>query len=92
MRITLDAYMLPEPSDFHDRIAVLLDFPSYYGRNLDALIDLLSERTEPLELVVTNAGDWFYEDSPFYPLLEALFDYAKDEESFRFVLRSGDEE
>lgn len=32
-----------EPSGMHDALAQLLDFPGYYGRNLDALNDCLSD-------------------------------------------------
>jgi len=38
----------------HDHLAEQLAFPDYYGRNLDALYDLLSERTGPTRLVVRH--------------------------------------
>lgn len=39
--------------DFHERMRVAFDFPEWYGKNLDALWDLLSE---PLSANVTVIG------------------------------------
>lgn len=39
--------------DFHERVRVAFDFPEWYGKNLDALWDLLSE---PLSANVTIIG------------------------------------
>lgn len=39
--------------DFHERVRVAFDFPEWYGKNLDALWDLLSE---PLSANVTVIG------------------------------------
>lgn len=36
----------------HQYIAQMLDFPSYYGNNLDALYDLLSMLTEETKIVL----------------------------------------
>lgn len=39
--------------DFHERVRIAFDFPEWYGKNLDALWDLLSE---PLSANVTVIG------------------------------------
>ena len=39
---------------FHARIARLLDFPDYYGKNLDALYDCLTDLPEGTELVIRH--------------------------------------
>lgn len=39
----MDAADWREPSGMHQALARLLDFPGYYGRNLDALNDCLSD-------------------------------------------------
>lgn len=41
--------------DFYTRVAAALDFPAYFGRNLDALWDCLTDLTEPTALVL---ADW----------------------------------
>ena len=50
----------------HTSIASQLDFPQYYGRNLDALYDLLSTVSEPTCIVIDddktlsdNLGDYY---------------------------------
>ena len=39
----------------HAHIARRLSFPSYYGKNLDALHDLLTERAEYTEIVIKGS-------------------------------------
>ena len=42
--IVIDFSHYADIDAFHDDIAEKLDFPDYYGRNLDALHDLVSEQ------------------------------------------------
>ncbi len=44
--ITADLTNWSTESDLHDEMASKLDFPAYYGRNLDALHDCLSDVAE----------------------------------------------
>jgi hypothetical protein len=44
--VELDAAAWPRTSDFHTDISAALDFPDYYGRNLDALNDCLGDVVE----------------------------------------------
>ena len=50
--IRLDGLALPSLEAVHDRFAQALPLPEWYGRNLDALYDLLSEREGPTRLLV----------------------------------------
>lgn len=45
-KVFLDLRTVETTEQVHDILAQQLDFPSYYGRNLDALHDLLTEITE----------------------------------------------
>ena len=38
----------------HSLLARQLDFPDYYGGNLDALYDLLTETAEPIRIVIAD--------------------------------------
>lgn len=53
--ITLDCTRMTGPDEVHDLFAKELEFPGYYGRNLDALYDMLSTYPE-LELTLANAS------------------------------------
>ena len=48
VEIVLDGQVLQSPEDVHDRFAQALDLPEWYGRNLDALVDCLTDLGEPV--------------------------------------------
>ena len=64
MKLIIDGSVLSEEAAVHDLFTRALDLPEWYGRNLDALYDVLTERGEPLRLLVRNR--------------EALAEYAED--------------
>jgi ribonuclease inhibitor len=56
MMAELDGLKIQSETDFHVEIALALGFGPYYGKNLDALWDVLSRDVErPVFLVWTNA-------------------------------------
>ena len=63
----LNAHEIPDKNALHAALAAQLDFPDWYGGNLDALYDLLSATSRPCSLVIRDA-----------PALEAaLGEYAR---------------
>ena len=63
----LNAREIPDRKALHAALAAQLDFPDWYGGNLDALYDLLSADSRPCNLVIRDA-----------PALEAaLGEYAR---------------
>ena len=52
--VILDGQKMLNRRAVHDHLAEQLHLPDYYGRNLDALYDLLTERNAPLRLVVQH--------------------------------------
>lgn len=52
--IVLDGQRMLSRRAAHDHLAQRLGLPEYYGRNLDALYDLLTERRGPTRLVVRH--------------------------------------
>lgn len=54
--IILDGVSIETELDFHNAMSDLLDFGPYYGRNLDALRDRLSNDAErPVKIVWVNS-------------------------------------
>ena len=53
-QITLDCETLLTAAAFHDALAAKMEFPEYYGKNLDALFDCLTEICEDTELILYN--------------------------------------
>ncbi len=49
-KYVIDASGIQSESDMHDAIANALQFPDYYGRNLDALYDCLTDIREDSEI------------------------------------------
>lgn len=52
--IVIDGERMLNRRAAHDHLAERLSLPDYYGRNLDALYDLLTERDGPIRLVVRH--------------------------------------
>lgn len=81
--VILDCTAMVDEKSVHDTFAQGLNFPASYGRNLDALYDLLSSCE--LSLTLTNATSlnklFRYGDN----LRLALEDAAKDNPHFTLV-------
>lgn len=55
MRICiLDGEMIKDREMLHDTLADTLDLPDWYGRNLDALYDCLTDIREETEIRIQN--------------------------------------
>ncbi len=65
--------------DFHERIRVAFGFPEWYGANLDALWDLL---TEPFsaEVIIIGTDTMSKELREFFPEIISLFEEVKEEQ------------
>lgn len=55
--IIIDGNEIISMSDIHSIFAEELDFPEWYGKNLDALYDCLGDVTEELEIVIENKSE-----------------------------------
>ena len=67
MELILDSKILISRASVHDYFAEKLEFPDYYGRNLDALYDLLSEFSAQLSIYIVNREE----------ILDALNGYGR---------------
>ena len=56
MEAVLDCAEIRTRNDLHDALMTLLPLPEWYGRNLDALHDCLTDPMEPTLLILRNAS------------------------------------
>lgn len=54
--IMIDGSSYASPQEMHSAIKHMLSLPEYYGLNADAFNDVLSERTEQLNLWIFHSG------------------------------------
>ena len=56
-RIDLDGILLQRTEEGHKYIQEVFSFPDYYGKNMDAFYDLLTEIGVDTEIVISNASE-----------------------------------
>ena len=56
--IVLEGKRMTDRAEVHGELKRALSLPEYYGNNLDALNDCLSERRERELVVISNAGEF----------------------------------
>lgn len=57
MNIEIDGSTIKTEAEFHEAISAALNFPSYYGKNLDALDECLVRDTERPVILVWNHSE-----------------------------------
>ncbi len=57
MTYTIDLSEVKSTEELHDLLQEVLPLPDYYGRNLDALYDVLTSFSEPMEIRFINTAD-----------------------------------
>ena len=78
--ITIDCAGL-DKAGLHSAFRKALDFPQWYGNNLDALYDCLTEIFEPTHLILSNLP-------PLPGFLETLEDAANNNECLSVTILS----
>lgn len=74
MKVILDARQLDERSQAHAYLKKMLELPEYYGNNLDALYDCLTEMRE-LEVSFTRVEG----TGGYFPRVYRVFERAAKE-------------
>lgn len=79
MEVILDGALITDRAALHDLLAEKFAFPAYYGRNLDALYDLLSVYPERVSVTVIHT-DQLLENLGRYgkSVIQTLLDASQD--------------
>ena len=73
MNYRIDCSGIDCSRELHRKIALVLSFPDWYGYNLDALYDCLTEIGAPTHLILCNWDD----SLPFTPGFRSTFEDAQ---------------
>ena len=77
--VTVDCAPLQTADAFHEALAGALEFPDYYGKNLDALFDCLTDIRREQELVLLNWHAFSYTMKDYAEKALYVFRCACDE-------------
>ena len=81
----LDCSKMLSVSDIHNQLEASLPLPEYYGRNLDALWDVLSTFKAPLEINLENYSETPEEVRDYASIMVTIFErLAQKRENFTF--------
>ena len=77
--VILNGYLMSDKEKTHQYLCEQLELPDYYGRNLDALYDCLSEMSSDTYIILIN-GDLMLENLKDYgqSLIEVFEDSAAE--------------
>ena len=87
-RVQLSARAWRTEQDVHDALARALQFPGYYGRNLDALFDCLRELTDT-QLVIEDCAFAAEHIERWGKFLMVFFDSAMENPGLQIRLLAG---
>jgi ribonuclease inhibitor len=81
MKSEIDGNYITSETEFHQAIATALNFSGYYGRNLDALIDVLSMDVErPLLLIWKNSSHSKLAIGPRFDLIVKVLRFIEQQD------------
>lgn len=83
MTVVLDGRLMTNRDAVHDQLSEQIPLPAYYGRNLDALYDALTDLQQPLELMVMHCFEMEVQLGSYaQALISTLKDAAKENPYF----------
>lgn len=87
--LSLDTTGIDSVEEFYDEVSAAWSLPSYFGRNLDALFDVLGDLTERPLVLVWDGVRRLVEVDPMHAsaVLDVLRDAAGQADAFAVVVR-----
>lgn len=85
-KIILDGKLMTSKNVAHKYIKEQLDFPDYYGENLDALWDILSTTSTPISIYLKNEKEMILNLGEYGNLIIGVFqDASYENDSICFI-------
>ena len=85
--ILLDGEKIESYAALHETFRTELDLPEYYGANLDALCDVLTERTDEIGVIIVNrAALQEHVGRRWKSFLRLMYDLIEKREGFYFCM------
>lgn len=81
-QITLDGNILSDATKVHDYLKEMLDFPEYYGKNLDALHDCLTD-LEDVEITIIPPTE---DGAVFQKFLRVLKSADRENDGIKLII------
>ena len=86
-RVVIDGEKITSMSDVHDLMSKELGFPTFYGRNLDAMYDCLTDVSSEAEIVVENFEKLEYQLGKYASIiLRVLEDAAEVNDKIKVII------
>ena len=87
MNVLIDGAAIETREQLHDALARQLALPEYYGRNLDALFDCLTELREDAELRLVRRDELFAHLGVYADVLQnVLRDACEENPHLHFIV------
>lgn len=84
--VFLDGEKIESPAELHRAFAAALGLPDYFGRNMDALHDCLTDIFEPVCVVAVNTPlFWAHLGRSANAFRRLMADLCKEKKGFRFI-------
>ena len=80
MKVVLDFKNILDKIMMHQYLKEKLEFPDYYGNNLDALYDMLTSLEEGTFIEIINYQNFEKNDEKYFKSLCELFDDVNNED------------
>lgn len=77
MKYTIDLNNIETREAFHEKVAQTLPVPDYYGKNLDALFDFITEKADDIQISLVNCEDFREKNWEYFNLIETVLEDSK---------------
>lgn len=77
MKFVINMKNITDRDGFHSLIEKTLPVPDYYGRNLDALYDFLSEKGDEMVIELKNCAAFRDENWEYMNMIEAVLENSR---------------